>query len=187
MAGLQDIATRLQSAPVATFHVTVVRCRRPHPAHIARNPRLLVHVGQGKPFQPRGCCLRLLFGGRENRASGVRKATRSSGPQPVGTFFAEARLTKVRDLADPKTRVVLGLSAKDLRVAWPLARRPTLTQLLGLAFTQQADISAIRFESDAARAAGFAGFNVVIFRDCVRAPDYVKILGPTKKPLDQWP
>ena len=94
MAGLQEIAARLQSAPVATFHVTLIRC---------------------------------------------------------------------------------------------VARRPTLTQVLGLALTQQADISAIRFESDAARAAGFAGFNVVIFRDCVRAPDYVKILGPTKKPLEQWP
>jgi len=187
MAGLQELAARLQSAPVATFHVTVVRCVGLIPLTAHGTPDYLLTSGRANRFNPAGVAC--VYFSEDEKTARTEYARRlgPAGRQPVGTFFAETRLTKVLDLANPKTRAVLGLSAKDLRVAWPLARRPTLTQLLGLALTQQADISAIRFESDAARAAGFTGFNLVIFRDCVHSPDYVKILGPTKNPLEQWP
>jgi hypothetical protein len=57
--------------------------------------------------------------------------------------------------------------------------------LIGSAVSQQQAIAAIRFPSDAARAAEFVGFNVAIFCECVRRPDFVRILGPTKKPLQK--
>jgi hypothetical protein len=107
--------------------------------------------------------------------------------QPVTTYFAEVRLRHALDLGDRATLGVLGLKNSDLRTAWRGAQQPTAAQLLGGAVSRQADISAIRFPSEAARLRGFAGANVVIFRDCVRHPDYVRILGPTKKPLQQWP
>jgi hypothetical protein len=53
--------------------------------------------------------------------------------------------------------------------------------------SQQAGIAAIRFPSDAARKKGFDGANVVVFRDCLRGTDRLRILGPTKKPLQKWP
>ena len=41
--------------------------------------------------------------------------------------------------------------------------------------------------SEAARAKGCLGFNLVIFQTGVQSPDYVQILGPLKKPLKLWP
>jgi hypothetical protein len=91
------------------------------------------------------------------------------------------------DLTNQKTRAALGLTLRELSIVWPRARKLTRTQLLGLAVSQQRAIAAIRFPSDAARAIGFDGFNLVVFRDCVQAPDFVRILGPTKKALQKWP
>lgn len=53
--------------------------------------------------------------------------------------------------------------------------------------SRQNRISAIRFPSDASRAQGLDGANVVIYRSCVYRPDFVRILGPTRKPLQKWP
>jgi hypothetical protein len=79
------------------------------------------------------------------------------------------------------------MKARDLSSAWQFARSPTRSQLLGLAVSQQTRFSAIRFPSDAAQAAGFSGFNVVVFQDSIQRPDFIRILGPTKKALQQWP
>jgi RES domain-containing protein len=107
--------------------------------------------------------------------------------QPFATFFANVELTAVLDLCSAATQKALGLSAHDLKANWVRATRPTATQLLGEAVSQQARLAAIRFPSDAARMKGFAGANVVIFYDTMRSPDYVHILGLTKKPLQKWP
>jgi hypothetical protein len=81
----------------------------------------------------------------------------------------------------------LGLKAGDLQAPWVGVRKPTVLQCLGEAVSRQAGISAIRFPSDAARKRGFSGANVVIFRECVRQPDHVHILEPTRNPLQKWP
>jgi RES domain-containing protein len=111
----------------------------------------------------------------------VRKA------QPFVTYFAEVRLRRVIDLCDAGTVAALGLNARDLKAAWVGARTATATQNVGEAVSRQRHIAAIRFPSDAARARGVAGANVVIFRDCVQRPDHVHILGPSKRPLQKWP
>src|SRR5256712_11221943 len=54
MAGLQDIATRLQSAPVATFHVTVVRCVGLIPLTSHGTPDSLFTSGKANRFNPAG-------------------------------------------------------------------------------------------------------------------------------------
>jgi RES domain-containing protein len=187
MPHLLEINSRLKSAPAASFHGTLVRCVGLVPLTAHGTPDYLFASARPNRFNPAGvACVYFSHDEKTARAEYGRRLGRA-GLQPIGMFFAEARLAKVLDLANPKTGLALGLTARDLRVAWPLARSPTHTQLLGLALAQQTGLSAIRFASDAARAAGFTGFNIVIFRDCVRSPDYVKILGPTKKPLDQWP
>ncbi|MEW6160454.1 MAG: RES family NAD+ phosphorylase [Verrucomicrobiota bacterium] len=107
--------------------------------------------------------------------------------QPYVTYFAEVALRRVLDMSLPDTLKALDLTQRDLRTNWIRAKQPTALQILGEAVSKQFSVSAIRFPSDAAKAAGFVGTNVVIFRDCVRKPDSVRILGPTKKPLQEWP
>lgn len=109
-----------------------------------------------------------------------------AGKQPVVTYFAEVRLRRVLDLGSRKTLEILKLKASDLHKSWRGADKPTLTQLLGEAVSEHSRISAIRYPSDAARAAALTGCNVVIYRNNVKRPDSVRILGPDKKPLAKW-
>lgn len=107
--------------------------------------------------------------------------------QPVVTYFAEAQLRRVLDLSSRKTLETLKLKSRDLHRPWRGAERPTVTQLLGEAVSDHSLISAIRYPSEAAKAAGHTGYNVVIYRTNVRRPSSVRILGPDKKPLGKWP
>ena len=105
--------------------------------------------------------------------------------QPVTTFFADVKLKQVLDLTDTATLKAMKLDAKELFTSWRRAKRPTVTQLLGQAVNETKDFSAIRYPS--AATGGQARANFVIFRNCIRSPDSVRILGPTKKPLQKWP
>ncbi len=82
---------------------------------------------------------------------------------------------------------ILNLETKDLLKTWRRAKRPTLTQLIGQAVSETQLFSAIRYTSKAAVASGQPGMNLVIFRDCVRPPESVRILGPSAKALQEWP
>ncbi len=103
--------------------------------------------------------------------------------QPVTTYYADVVLHRVLDLTVMATLKGMKLDSTELFKAWRKARHPTVTQLLGQAVNASGLFSAIRFPSSAARIAGFVGSNLVIFRDSVLRPDFVKILGPTRKPL----
>jgi hypothetical protein len=157
-------------------------------ARCGRAARISLRFRQTKSFQPCGSSLRLFLGRRANRARRIRATSGwTSARQPVAIYVAKVKLGRVLDLANEKTCRALGLGTRHLSGPWMLARQPVRTQLLGRAVSEQHSISAIRFPSDAARASGFTGFNLVIFRDAVRRPDFVRILGPTAKPLNQWP
>jgi len=107
--------------------------------------------------------------------------------QPVTTYFADVRLQRVLDLTNKATLKALGVDAQDLFKNWRRAKHPTLTQLLGQALSETGVFSAIRYPSKAAAGRGHGGINLVIFQDCVRSPDAVRILGPDSKPLQEWP
>jgi RES domain-containing protein len=106
--------------------------------------------------------------------------------QPVCMFFAEVSLPIV-DLTQNSVRETLGLTKKDFHVPWERTGKPTKSQLLGTAVSRQRCFAAIRYPSDAARVHRFPGHNLVIFRDCVRRPNFVRVLGPGKKRLQSWP
>ncbi len=106
--------------------------------------------------------------------------------RPVCMFFAEVSLTVV-DLTLASVRKTLDFSEENLRAPWERARCATRSQLLGTAVSKQRLFGAVRYPSDAARAHGFSGHNMVIFRDCLRRPSYVRVLGAAKKPLQRWP
>ncbi|HWQ92958.1 MAG TPA: RES domain-containing protein, partial [Clostridia bacterium] len=108
--------------------------------------------------------------------------------QPFATYFAKVRLTNVLDLTDPEVLLLLRLKFKDLYADWRGASSPTKTQLLGLAVSApHSNIAAIRYPSRAAQSTRTAATNLVIFPNQISAPDYVRILGPQKRPLQAWP
>lgn len=106
--------------------------------------------------------------------------------QPIVFFSAAIHLRCCVDLTEPKSLRILGLKQSQLFEDWE-RKKNSATQALGAIIASQSRFSAIVFPSAAARQAGFRGKNIVIFRDNVRRPDSVKIVGPTKKPLQSWP
>lgn len=188
MAESGDIRKALALAPVSSIEGEWVRCVAVQPLAAAGPPHYLFASGKPNRFNPPGVhCVYFSEDERTAREEYARRLVGHSTRQPVAIYVARVKLARVLDLANQKTCQALGLGTKHLSVAWMRARQPVRTQLLGLAVSEQHAISAIRFPSDAARASGFTGFNLVIFRDAVRKPDFVRILGPSAKPLDQWP
>jgi RES domain-containing protein len=183
------IGGALSIAPVRPFRATLARCVALSSLAAKGVPDYLFTSGQAGRLNPAGVsCVYFSEDERTARAEYARRLGASTGSlQPLGIYFARVRLGKVIDLADQQTRERLGLTNKDLWLPWQRAKSPTNAQLLGLAVSKQATISAIRFASDAAHVAGFVGFNVAIFRNCVRPPDIVRILGATRKSLQRWP
>lgn len=181
-----DIFKALANVPGVELRSLLVR-RVPLAAMLEREElNFLFMAGRPYRFNPAGVgCVYFAENEAVARAEYLRH--QPAAQQPCVTFFAEVELHRVLDLCAQETRELVGLSLGEMRVSWTNSPKPTLAQLLGLAVSRQTEFSAIRFPSDAARAAGFAGFNVVLFRECVRRPDFVRILGPTKKPLQKWP
>lgn len=107
--------------------------------------------------------------------------------QPFATYFGKVSLRHVIDLCSPATFAALGMKEADLQAVWIGKSKFVVTQFLGQALSEQTKIAAVRFPSEAARATGFAGANVVIFKASVCRPDSVRILGLAKNQLQKWP
>ncbi len=182
----EHFAQALAGVPVRDWHGTLVRRVAMLPLLTSAPVDFLFTSGKAYRYNSRGVeCV--YFAEDEATAAAEYEFHHLGQRQPVTTYFAEVRLRRVLDLGDAGTLSVLGLDGRDLRAPWRGARRPTATQLLGDAVSRQTEIAAIRFPSEAARLKGFVGANVVIFRACVRRPDQVHILGPSRKPLQKWP
>jgi RES domain-containing protein len=151
-------------------------------------PDFLYTSGKPGRFNPAGVMC-VYFGQDEETARLEYERLWAGTPaekQPVGLFFARIRLSKVLDLTSDATLKTLKLSKPDLHGSWRGAKSIE-TQKLGFVISTRTDISAIHYPSDAAAASGRPGTNLVIFRNKVVAPDYVRILGPDKRPLQTWP
>lgn len=180
------LADALQSAPTGKLRATLVRRVPLSPLIESRAVDYLFMSGRAYRFNPAGVAC-VYFAADETTAEAEYERHNWPLRQPFVTFFAEVALEAVLDLCSAGALEAVGLNQHDLQANWARAQQPTTTQLLGEAVSQQSRITAIRFPSDAARMKGFIGANVVIFRNCVRRPDHVRVLGPTKKPLQQWP
>src|SRR5262245_41231002 len=133
MAGVGDIPTILRTIPLDTFDSTVVRCVALIPLTAHGTTDYLFASGKANRFNPSGIAC-VYFS--ENEKTARAEYGRRLGPaarQPLGTFFAAVRLRKVLNLGDSKVWATLGLTPKNMGVAWPLARKPTRTQQLGAA------------------------------------------------------
>lgn len=180
MKAARSIAAAVSSAPTRQLRATLVRRVPLSPLIKSVTVDYLFMSGRPSRFNTDGVkCVYFAAAEYERHTRPLH--------QPFATFFADVELAAVLDLCSAAALKALGLSAHDLKANWVRAKRPTATQLLGEAVSRQARLAAIRFPSDAARMKGFAGANVVIFYDTMLSPDYVHILGPTKKPLQKWP
>ncbi len=186
MKTARSIAAALPSAPTRSLRTTLVRRVPLSPLLKTGTVDYLFMSGRPSRFNTPGVkCVYFA----EDEATAAAEYERHTRPlhQPFATFFADVELSAVLDLCSTPTLKALRLTRRDLQANWIRAKRPTSTQLLGEAVSRQARLAAIRFPSDAARMKGFAGANVVIFYDTMLSPDYVRILGPTKKPIQKWP
>lgn len=108
------------------------------------------------------------------------------GAQAYETFLCRYSLN-VTDLEDTDVLAALGLSDSDLRAPWRTAAKPTKCQTLGYAVSLQQRFGAIRFPSDAARAARASGFNYVIFKSSIRAPYFIQVETDPGMSIQRWP
>lgn len=189
MRGWQAIIETLESVPV--IEVRGMLARILPLGDLVKNspPDFLFTSGKPNRYNPAGIeCVYF----SEDEATARLEYARPwcklrAGKQPLVTYFAEVRLHTVLDLTSLKTLDALRLKPADLHKPWRGAVKPTATQLLGEAISEHSRISAIRYPSDAARAAAQTGCNIVIYRNNLRKPNSVRILGPDKKPLGRWP
>ena len=129
-------------------------------------------------------CVYFADDGRTARAE--HACNKENKIQPLVFFSASVQLRHAVDLTSSKTLKTLGLKRAQLFEAWE-RKKTVATQLLGAAVAKHPKFSAIIFPSSAAKEAGFRAKNIVIFRDKIRCPDSVKVLGPTTRPLQRWP
>ena len=186
MHDLDSLTKLLKNAPVRELRTTLVRRVPLIPLVAASAPDFLFTSGKAYRYNTRGISC-VYFAEDERTAAVEFERHNTARRQPFVTYYAEVVLKRAIDLCSVETLKALRIKPGDLCQPWVGARRPTVTQLLGKALYDRSIAAAIRFPSQAANSQGFAGANVVIFRDCVRRPDRVHILGPTKKPLQTWP
>jgi RES domain-containing protein len=140
---------------------------------------------EAKRYNPKNvACVYFALDGRTARAE--HTCNGKSDAQPIVFYSAKVRLRHVLDLTKPQNLKALGLTRAELFEDWE-RKKEWPTGILGGVIAKHPRYSAILFPSAAAREAGFKGKNVVIFRDSLKSPDFIKIIGPTKTPLGQWP
>jgi RES domain-containing protein len=159
-------------------------------ADLSKNvpPNWLYTSGDANRYNPKGVhCVYFAADERTAQAEFLKRADEKKGPdQPIVTYFADIRLRRVLDLTQGAVVRQLRISRAQLLVEWD-GKDVCVTHILGEVVNEGGRFSAIQFPSAAANESGFQGVNLVVFRDALRKPDFVGILGPSKKSLQTWP
>ncbi len=156
---------------------------------LGASPNWLFTSGKPNRYNPAG--IDCIYFGETAEVAEAEYNTRwkniPGADQPVTRFYAELKLKHVLDLTDDDTLKILTLTEKELFANWRRAKRPTATQLLGLAVEETRWFSAIRYPSAPASSRAIKGRNIVIFRKCLDKRESVRILGPKDNILQSWP
>ena len=145
----RSIAAALPSAPTRQLRATLVRRVPLSPLIKSVTVDYLFMSGRPSRFNTAGVKWVYFAADEDTAAAEYERHTRPLY-QPFATFFADLELAAVLDLCSAAALKALGLSAHDLKANWVRAKRPTATQLLGEAVSQQARLAAIGFPNDAA-------------------------------------
>lgn len=186
MSDLEAIVRALEVVPTVELRRTLVRRVPLTPLIESDAVDFLYTSGRPNRFNP-PLVQCIYFAEDERTAEAEYQRHNVRRHQPFATYFGKVNLRYVIDLCSPATLAALEMEEADLQAVWIGKSKLVATQILGQALNEQTKIAAVRFPSEAARAAGFAGANVVILKESVRRPDAVRILGLAKNQLQKWP
>jgi RES domain-containing protein len=175
----------LKSAPRTGFKGNLVRCVAQGVFDGGSPPSYLFTSGKPGRCNPKGTlCLYM----SEDRATAQAEYDKQYlGPQPFITFYGEFEVKAIIDLANPAIQSHFEFGRDDFFKSYRLKTHPTPLQCLGLEISKQSTVAGVRFPSAACHTAGSIGNNFVVYKKALSWSDSLKILGPGKTILEEWP
>lgn len=167
--------------------VTTPLCRMVERAVLERpaRPDFLFTSGRPGRYNPRA--VEAIYAAEDQATAGAEAERYRKGRTTQTIVYWLIPNAHVLDLGDPANLTALGLTDADLFASWMFAAAPTRTQLLGQALASQSRFAGIRFPSDAAKARGFTGYNMVFLKAAVVAPSLIIIRDDTGHEIQKWP
>lgn len=107
--------------------------------------------------------------------------------EPCVIYTGRLTSAAIIDLEDPAVRKHFGLTDADFFGAFRTNPADTPLEKLGRAIARQTRIVAIRFPSDAMHVQSREGYNIAVFKEAVKEPDRLQIIGPGNNVLEDWP
>jgi RES domain-containing protein len=107
--------------------------------------------------------------------------------EPCVIYTGRLTSAAIIDLEDPDIRDHFGLTDADFFTAFRTKPAETPLEKLGRGIARQTKITAIRYPSDAMHARSRDGYNIAVFKEAVKHPDRLQIIGPNDNVLEDWP
>jgi len=130
-----------------------------------------------------------IYGAEDQATAGAESERYRKGRTVSLTTYWIKVTGDLLDLGDAKVLKALQFTPEELYAPWRglSTQGPTKTQLLGQAVAESGRFCGIRFPADAAKQRGFSGYNVVIFREGVKAPWSVVVSNDQGEEVSRWP
>jgi RES domain-containing protein len=184
MGALEEYLSVLQKLPLRWNQGLLARCVMRAALEGASPPDFLHATTSAGRYNPEN--VESIYWSEDEAVAQLEYRRYHKGAETYETFFCSYSVNVV-DLGDPNVVSALGLNALDLWAHWRTATKPTKCQILGQAISRQKHFAAIRFPSDAARAAGETGFNYVVFKASICDPSFIQIETDPGVPIQRWP
>jgi hypothetical protein len=166
----------LRTAPVVPFSGNLNRAVTQFNFGISK--QYLFTSAQRNRCNPAGVNCIYLSEGRATALAEYDKYYTNTGNHEPCVFYTGALVAgAMLDLGDPAVAKHFGLTDVDFFQAFRVNPLETPLEQLGRAVDRQHKICAIRFPSDAMHAKPKTGFNIVVFKQALAAPDSLRILG----------
>ena len=162
----------------------LARCVTRQAVESSAPPIFLYASGRPGRYNPEG--VECIYWAENENTARLEYRKYELGAATYETFFCRYECG-VLDFGNLSVLAALGLKETDLYGNWRTATALTKTQLLGLAVSLQQKFAAIRFPSDAARAQGEEGFNIVVFRASLCDPFGINVMTDPELPTQKWP
>lgn len=167
--------------------VSEALCRVVERAVLERSPAPDFLFTSGRPGRYNTPGIQAVYASESQAIAGAEAERYRNGRVTQNIVYWLHPSALVLDLGDSNNLNDLGLTDADLYTPWRFATTPTKTQLLGREIAAQTRLAGIRFPSDAAKALGFAGYNVVFLKDAFVSPASLIVRDIDGKVIQQWP
>ena len=185
MDAVDEYLSALQALPARRKKKSVARCVRREAVEGSDPPDFLYASKRAGRYSPAG--VECVYWSEKETTAQLEYRRYTRDLSAYVTYFCNIYLAFV-DLEHATVLAALDLRSADLHRPWRTSSLPVKTQILGLAMARQNRFAAIRFPSDAARAAGRDGFNYVIFRDSLRGTSsFIEVVTDPSLAPQRWP